>query len=193
MSIILVGTITIGLLTRFSFHDNLSQENYINNTDLNIEIIPELNGAFQDDKINNLDDLISSADIIIKASVPPNTPRENKTDMTISTLTVKQVYKGNLKSDTLSVMEPIYYFSDGDYIASIDGYYWMQYETDYILFLTELKDAHWGNDKNIYLPTTTRYSKYNIANADDIKNTIPGYSDYIKLRDDVLNEYNQNK
>lgn len=187
MAVILIIAIAVGLITRFSYVDDLSQMEYMDNDEKRTELIAELNGVYIDDKIDSIEDLVETADVIVKVTVSPDYDRVYNTDMTISYVDIIDIYKGDIEGKTASVIEPIFYFADGDYIASINGYSWMKEEEEYILFLTKLKDAHLGNDEYIYIPTTARYSKYSINSPDDLTKSILGYSKYISLRDEVLN------
>lgn len=184
-SIVMVVVVIIGLVTRNSMVDDLSQSQYIDK-DIMLQVWPEYNGVFKDDEIKTFDDLKESAEIIVKVKVDPDNKRTYFSDMTVSTVDVIQVYKGNIEDASISVIEPIFYYTEGNYIASIEEYYWMREDTEYILFLKKLKDAHIGKHQMIYLPTTGRYSKYNINASDDLQGGATGYYKYIEFRDIVL-------
>lgn len=193
-SVVLILTIIIGIFTRQSFVDNVSQEPYIDNEDVNVMITHEYNDVYKDYMVKTISDIEDLSDIIVKVSVDNNDLRNYFCDMTISKVKVEYVYKGNINENKINIIEPIYYTPEGDFAMSTDGYYWMRSGNEYILFIDELNDIGIGDDNKIYIPTTSLFSKYNINNTDDLAENAEGYNIryYIMYKEfwqDIVSKY----
>jgi hypothetical protein len=184
--------IAAALVTRGSFVDDISQKSYIDSDEKEIKENLDLNDAFKFRDVDYLSELIESADAIVKVKVNADSERNFFADNTISEVSVMDVYKGNIEDESISVIEPVYYWAEGDVILATEGYYWMREGQEYILFLQELEDAHLGNHKMIYLPTSTKFSKYNIKEADDLETSSNRYVLYSRMREQVLDYVGEN-
>lgn len=188
---ILIITIIIGIITRQSFEDNISQKPYIDNDEIKVMITHEYNDVYKDYMIKTLSDVESLSDVIVKVSVDESSARDYFSDMTISRVKVEKVYKGDISENEINVIEPIYYwYNDVEgFIMSMDGYYWMRQENEYILFMNELDDLCIGEDDKIYIPTTSLFSKYNVNCSDDLAENAEGYNKlYYKMYKDFWDE-----
>lgn len=180
--LVILAAVAVGIVTKNSYYDDMSQWEYIDNENIKVVLAPILNDVYTDYTISNAKNLEETVDVIVRVSVKRDAERKRVDSNTVSTVDVVEVYKGEVETDTISVFEPIYYFPEGDYVMSTEGYYWMRADNEYILFLRQLEDVNFGQHKLIYLPTTARYSKYNVAAADDLKET----GMYMKLRREIF-------
>lgn len=188
---ILIITIIIGIITRQSFEDNISQKSYIDNDEFQVMIIHEYNDVYKDYMMKTLSDVEAYSDVIVKVSVDESSTRDYFSDMTISRVNVEKVYKGDISESEINIIEPIYVFSseEKDFIMSMDGYYWMRQGNEYILFMNELDDLCIGEDDKIYIPTTSLFSKYNVNCSDDLAEDTEGYNKlYYKMYKDFWDE-----
>lgn len=163
-----------GIQTKKSFINNVDVRNTLSEKNIKVQISsyePDITNSFIDtDDISSLSDLITESPIIVKVKVKKNMKRELYYFCSTTYVDVLEVYEGSMDNNTtISVFEPIFTFNmeNQPYIYSLDGYNYMNEEDEYILFLRKLKDIHYSRYDNIYIPTTTIYSKYNVN--DDIK------------------------
>lgn len=186
--IITVATIVVAIVTKLSFVNNVDQRIYMNGN-YRVSLMPDLNEVFLDNQIKNMENLEEVSDVIVRVKVDLEEERKFNSDMTITNVKIVEVYKGNVEEDDIYIIEPVYYFTSGDYIISTQGYYWMNDEDEYILFLEKVKDAHFGEQEYIYLPTTTLYSKYNMNKADDLEHAAKGHKIYQEIYEAVCEKY----
>ncbi len=185
---VLFASVIIGIITRNSFIDNLEQRKYMNGS-YEIQIAPDLNNVYYSGYVDNIDDIEEISDVIIRAKVKSNTDRKYNSGMTITNLDVLEIYKGEIETEDIYIIEPICYLNEAGFISSIMGYYWMNDNDEYILFLDKHKDAHLGDYDDIYIFTTIQYSKFNLSVPDDMKNAQVQYPIYDKLYEEIKQEY----
>ena len=156
----------VGKVTADSYIDNVELEDYLSNPDLKVGYCgigydAERDRGFVDPgEVESVKDLIAEDTVIVKAKLNCNFQRKLYYECILSELDVLAVYKGNLnKEDMISVFEPVDCYSKIK-MDCTDGYSMMQDGTEYILFLKPLKNTYYGDDKYVYAPSSTTYSKY---------------------------------
>lgn len=180
--------IVVGIFTRKSYVDDIEQRQYMNGG-YRIESIPlGSDDVYEDERIRSFEELENQAEVIVRVRVNKDERREFNMNLTITNVEVVEVYKGDVEEENIYVIEPIYYYSEGDYIFS-QLYYWMNEEDEYILYLDKIKDMHLGKQEYIYNPTTLHLSKYNTDKDDDIVNTPGYYYRYYEFRQNVMDKY----
>ena len=185
---ILIVSVLIGIVTRNSFIDNLEQREYMNGN-YEIQIAPDLNNVYYSGNVDNVNDIEEISDVIIKAKVKSNVDRNYNSGMTITNVDVLEIYKGEIGTEEIYIIEPICYLSEPGFISSVMGYYWMNDNDEYILFLDKCEDVHLGGYDDIYIFTTIQYSKFNLSIPDDMKNAQVQYPIYDKLYEEIKQGY----
>lgn len=149
----------------------------------------------------NLDEIEASADLIVRATFTgERTTEEYKDDAgniynneSISTLEIKEVFKGDYSEKTVKIYEPGYL--EGETYSTIEGYNWVDRDGDYILFLRKSKNG-------LYTPAGMYQGKYDLAKPSKVNNEINKTdinSEYLgdnvdhfnKLKQEVLAKYGE--
>lgn len=186
--IIFTGVVIVGIMTRNSYINNVDISNYSEKDNVYLEITDHTEDVTKDFKnlneIKTLKDLEANTPIIAKVKVNPNSKRDQYYLTTLTNVQVLDVYKGSIPYKNIDIFEPISGMSledpKEDFISSLDGYNLMNDGKEYIVFLKELKDVNYSENKTVYMPTTTILSKYEVSN-DTINKLKP--DDKIKYSD----------
>ena len=168
--IILLAMIMLAFNVRQSFVKDTDINLYINDKNILCTILEHQEDITKDfiknEEISKLEQLEEMSPVIVKVKVDSNSPREIYEEATLTKVTVKEVFKGNLDKESIYVFEPFYMLTNPPIIInSLDGYNVMDKDLEYILFLREMKDSNYTPDDTIYMPTTTLLSKYSINNT----------------------------
>lgn len=168
--IILLSMIMLAFNVRQSFVKDTDINLYINDKNILCTILEHQEDITKDfiknEEISKLEQLEKMSPVIVKVKVDSDSPREIYEEATLTKVKVKEVFKGNLDKDSIYVFEPFYILTDTPIIInSLDGYNLMNTDSEYILFLRDMKDSNYTPDDTIYMPTTTLLSKYSINNT----------------------------
>lgn len=128
---------------------------------------------------NNLKELENSSDIIVKGYFNGDRAIDSDKDLvgpsSISKFEVKEVLKGDLKEDTISVLEP-FKIEKGNF-SNVEGYIPMEEDHEYMLYLRPNNTS-----KGIqYSIVSLNFGKYNISNNTGVS----AYSRQITSFDEV--------
>ena len=154
----------------------------------------------------NLEELDENTPIILKGNFIGNRKIDEDTNIvgpsTISEFKVDEVYKGNIESSIISVLEP-FEIIDNDF-TNIEGYIPMKENNEYILFLRE-NDTSEGKQYTIKFISFGKYStskednvvnqKSNIKYLEEVKDSefISESQEicdtYINIKGEVLDKY----
>lgn len=165
---IILICIAIGRITAKSYIDNVELSDYLKNTDLKVaycgmgyDEVTNM-GFIDNDKVENINDLIQEDTIVIKAKLSQTFQRKIYYECILSELVVEEVYNGKIeKGSIISCFEPVDCGFQNQMLCT-DGYSMMQEGQEYILFLKTIRDTFYSADKNVYVPNSTLYSKYPI-------------------------------
>lgn len=165
--LVLIGIcIGVGRVTAESYIDNVKLEDYLKREDITIAYydmgFDEVTnrGYLDNDEIKELDDLMEQDTVIVKAKINDNVKRELYYECILSQVQIIEVYQGSIEGDEyINIFEPVD-CGFKDQILCADGYSMMQSGEEYILFLKTLQNTYYGDDKYVYAPSSTRYSKY---------------------------------
>lgn len=168
--IILLAMIMLAFNVRQSFVKDTDINLYINDKNILCTILEHQEDITKDfiknEEISKLEQLEKMSPVIVKVKVDSDSPREIYEEATLTKVKVKEVFKGNLDKESIYVFEPFYILTDPPIIInSLDGYNLMNTDSEYILFLRDMKDSNYTPDDTIYMPTTTLLSKYSINNT----------------------------
>jgi hypothetical protein len=159
-------SIIVGRCTAKSYINNVILEDYLSNSNLKVEYCDmgydyDTNKGFIDgNKIEDIQDLESGSDIIVKVKLNENYIRQIYGECILSQVEIEEVYKGDLKiGEKLNVFEPDACVLK-DCMLATDGYSMMQDDCEYILFLKTLPNTFFGKGDFVYAPSSTTYSKY---------------------------------
>ncbi|MBO5425229.1 MAG: hypothetical protein J6A25_06930 [Lachnospiraceae bacterium] len=189
--IVLIVVFCLSFAVRKSFINDLEQRQYMNNN-YPVEHHADLNGAYYSGDIREVSTLEEISDVIVRVSVNKEIPRNYNMEMTITNVDVLEIYKGNIATEDIYVAEPICYVNEGDFVGAMIGYYWMEEETEYILFLNRVQDVHLGEYDDIYINSTLMYSKYNTKEPNDLDTVPGGHYFYDELWKKVMAVYGSN-
>lgn len=184
--IILLGNFILAFNISQSFIEDTDINLHINNKDISYESVEyeeDITKSFiKNEDIANLDRLEKISPIIVKAKVDDSAKREIYEGTTLTKVIIKEVFKGDLNQDSMYVFEPFDCYNEDNlsYLYSLDGYNIMNEDSEYILFLREIKDSNYTPDDNIYMPTTTLLSKYPAKNKMLISNNFNLINDQVK-------------
>lgn len=184
--LILVCAFIIAILTRLSYEDDLNQEQYFNDPSVKVCEDFDINEIYLDSYIKCCDDLFENSDVIVLVNKESDSIFNSGS--TISKVKVKNVYKGEIGEDYIYIIEPIYYFKDGNYILSVNNYQNMKNNNEYVIFLKKYESCNICDSKYIYTFTTSVTSKYNIESAVDLNKTHREYMQYEKFREYILEQ-----
>lgn len=170
ITIILLAMIMLAFNVRQSFVKDTDINLYINDENVLCMILEHREDITKDfiknEEISKLEQLEKISPVIVKVKVDSDSSREIYEEATLTKVNVKEVFKGNLDKESIYVFEPFYILTDPPIIInSLDGYNLMNTESEYILFLRDMKDSNYTPDDTIYMPTTTLLSKYSINNT----------------------------
>ena len=132
---------------------------------MSVEFEEDITKSFTKNKdISKLEQLEKISPIIVKVKVDDSASREMYEETTLTKVIIKEVFKGELDQNSIYVFEPFDCYNEDNllYLYSLDGYNIMNKNSEYILFLREIKDSNYTSDDSIYMPTTTLLSKYSI-------------------------------
>lgn len=166
--IILLGVFLLAFNIRQSFIKDTDINLYTNNKDISymsVEFEEDITKSFTKNKdILKLEQLEKISPIIVKVKVDDSASREMYEETTLTKVIIKEVFKGELDQNSIYVFEPFDCYNEDNllYLYSLDGYNIMNKNSEYILFLREIKDSNYTSDDSIYMPTTTLLSKYSI-------------------------------
>lgn len=213
ISLFLVITVAVvtGFLTAASFQHDNSFGNYLDRTDLilNLDENKDLISPYFYNEIHSLEQLMNESPYIVK--VKPNMERESYASAVRSAVQVLDVYKGGdhaevRKGSRLYIYEPSYFFSS--VYNSFGGYQIMKANEEYILFLKPLSIpkgyTYKGDEAITFVPVSTYYGKFRSSNRQRTpsrgiltqQKADEGYP-YVKVKDweiittkpDILNTY----
>ena len=170
ITIILLAMIMLAFNVRQSFVKDTDINLYINDENVLCTILEHREDITKDfiknEEISKLEQLEKISPVIVKVKVDSDSSREIYEEATLTKVNVKEVFKGNLDKESIYVFEPFYILTDTPIIINLlDGYNLMNTESEYILFLRDMKDSNYTPDDTIYMPTTTLLSKYSINNT----------------------------
>ena len=220
MIIIVAICAIVGRVTANSYVDNVDLQEYLAKENITIAFCdmgydPDTNKGYLDnDKIYEVDDLITEDAIIVTAKLNNAFKRKLYYECIFSEVEILEVYAGDLKAgETISVFEPVDCGFENQILCT-DGYSMMQEGEEYVLFLKKLKNTYYGEDDYVYAPSSTVYSKYSINDTmpklftydeleeeenlylyDKIKNQDVylydkgNYEKYVELKKEVLERY----
>lgn len=158
----------IGRITAKSYVDNTNLDDYLEKENVSVAYCDmgydavTNQGYLDNDKIKELDDLITKDAVIVRAKLNDSIQRELYYECVLSQVQILEVYQGNVEVGTyINIFEPVDCGFNNQMLCT-DGYSLMQLEDEYILFLKSLKNTYYGEQKYVYAPTSTRYSKYAI-------------------------------
>lgn len=168
--VVLLAMIMLAFNVRQSFVKDTDINLYINDKNILCTILEHQEDITKDfiknEDISKLEQLEKMSPVIVKVKVDSYSPREMYEEATLTKVTVKEVFKGNLDKESIYVFEPFYMITNPPIIInSLDGYNVMDKDLEYILFLRDMKDSNYTPDDTIYMPTTTLLSKYSINNT----------------------------
>lgn len=166
----LLAMIMLAFDVRQSFVKDTDINLYINDKNILCTVLEHQEDITKDfiknEEISKLEQLEKVSPVIVKVKVDSDSPREIYEEATLTKVTVKEVFKGNLDKDSIYVFEPFYMITNPPIIInSLDGYNAMDKDLEYILFLRDMKDSNYTPEDTIYMPTTTLLSKYSINNT----------------------------
>lgn len=220
--LLLIGIcVIVGRITAKSYIDNTLLDDYLGKENVSIAYCdmgydPLTNQGYLDnDNIIDLDDLITKDAIIIRAKLNDSFQRELYYECVFSQLQILEVYQGDIEvGKCINIFEPVD-CGFKDQMLCTDGYSLMQSGDEYILFLKRLKNTYYDDEKYVYAPTSTRYSKYAINDRiprlftyeelegfsslqyySEVKNEEvylyekEDYEKYLSLKEQVLEKYN---
>lgn len=129
---------------------------------------------------SDLDELEGSSEVIVKGSFTGSRKIDEDESLigpsTVSEFKVNKIYKGNVDTDLISVLEP-YEIVKKDFI-NIEGYIPMDKDAEYLLFLRG-HDTDYGKQYSII---SISFGKYNLSN----NKTIQVHQKSIDYLDEVL-------
>lgn len=158
---ILIICAVIGIIVRHSFQNDLSPCMYIDNPRYKARIDYDMNNCYiLPEAVEDLDDLESPSDVIVKIKVNSENERYMHTGQTVTEANIMEIYKGDIEAEKIYILEPIYYFKAGDRVCSTEGYYWLREDEEYIMFLKRYEDIHVGKAKYIYIPVCAAYGQF---------------------------------
>lgn len=209
--IILIGAFMLAFNVRNSFIKDTDINLYINDKDILYTLYEHEEDVTKDfirnEKISTLKELEKTSSLIVRVKIDNSAPREIYEGATLTKANIKEVFKGKLDKDSIYLFEPFDVITyDPVKIYSLDGYNLMGKDSEYILFLKDMKDSNYTPDDTIYMPTTTLLSKftindkivkstgrnlkYNIVkNSDIITDNEKDIKKYNEMKNDVLNKY----
>ena len=183
-----IFSICVGIITKKSYVDNLDQRKYMID-DYIIHRIVAIDEEYYCGDITEISDIEDISDTIVKVRIDSNNDRIYKKNNTLTLADIVEVYKGDIDTESIYIIEPIYYFQAGDCIMCYEGYYWMYDEDEYILFLNKQKDPNLCEHDDVFVLTTTNYSKYNITTDTKTDNSQKYSTIYNELYKSVLEKY----
>lgn len=179
------GFICAGI-TRFSYVDDVDQRQFANDPTIKVEENIDINGVYADDLVYKYQELLDNSEVIVKVHRDKDAKAEVNSGATITKVKVLDTIKGDVDDKYIYVLEPIYYFREGDYMLSMNHYKLMSDDSDYILFLNKYNSFNVCESPYLYIHTTTSTSKYNVNLADDVDKTRDDYWKYCKFREQLF-------
>lgn len=158
----LTTCVIIGIIVRHSFHNDVSPRMYIDNPRYKVRISSSApnNCYILPEAVEDLNDLESPSEVIVKIKVNSNNERYMHSMQTVTEANVMEIYKGDIEDEKIYILEPVCYFKEGDFVISTDGYYWLREDEEYIMFLKKYEDIHIGKAKYIYIPVCAAYGQF---------------------------------
>lgn len=172
-SVVLVLAIGVGLMTRFSFAQDIEVGKHMEQPDqytVNLSDDEEFTGIYFDNEMKDLTQLKERSALIVKVKV--SNERLNYMRAILSGVDVLDVYKGNVKKgDRIYVYEPSNFYLESYFVE--EGYNVMQDGQEYILFLKHLPIPdgykYKGKEAISFLPVSTLYAKYPLSSKNETK------------------------
>lgn len=200
--IILLGVFVLAFNIRQSFIKDTDINLYTNNKDISymtVEYEEDITKSFiKNEDISKLEQLEKISQIVVKVKVDDSVPREMYEETTLTKVIIKEVLKGELDKSSIYVFEPFDCYNGDNllYLYSLDGYNIMNENSEYILFLREIKDSNYTPDNSIYMPTTTLLSKYSINDKMLKLNNVKLINNQVKYYDvknlDIISDNSEN-
>lgn len=200
--IILLGVFVLAFNIRQSFIKDTDINLYTNNKDISymtVEYEEDITKSFiKNEDISKLEQLEKISQIVVKVKVDDSVPREMYEETTLTNVIIKEVLKGELDKSSIYVFEPFDCYNGDNllYLYSLDGYNIMNENSEYILFLREIKDSNYTPDNSIYMPTTTLLSKYSINDKMLKLNNVKLINNQVKYYDvknlDIISDNSEN-
>lgn len=190
---ILTTCVIIGIIVRNSFQNDVSPRMYIDNPRYKVNIVSNFNNCYiLPEAVEDLNDLESPSDVIVKIKVNSNNERYMHSMQTVTEANVMEIYKGNIEDEKIYILEPVCYFNEGDFVISTDGYYWLREDEEYIMFLKKYEDIHIGKAKYIYMPVCATYGQFCLSkefNDEILELDIENQDKHDKLMHDIIEKY----
>jgi hypothetical protein len=204
LGIMILLSVVFGVFTRFSFANDVSVGNYLENGDtykVSFNDDPAYLGIYFNNSIATLSQLEDQSDVIVKVRL--TNERLNHMRAILSKVNVLDVYKGNdvQKGDSIYIYEPSNFFASSYYVMG--GYNIMHEDQAYIVFLKHIKIPegyrYKGNEAISFIPVSTYYGKYPVKSAEsaivipkekEVSYTQVKDLDVITQEEDVVNKYN---
>ena len=165
LSALIFFSIVLGLMTRYSFKQEVSAEKISNEGDkygVSSQEDDSYLAIYFNNNMDNLSQIKDKSNVIIKAKVTND--RQTYSSATLSEVDVSEVYKGNgiKKGDHIYIYEPSNFINSS--YSTLGGYNLMHGDGEYILFLKNLKIPegykYIGKEAISFMPVSTYYSKY---------------------------------
>lgn len=188
----MIGCVIVGRNTANSFVDNTDYKMYTEKEDYRVYFCEmdyaedEDFGFIADDSIESLEDLQREDVLVVKAKLKKDAKRCLYCESVLSYIEILDVYSGNMKKgDVVGFFEPL--DCRDMQMDATDGYAPMQEEGTYILFLQQLKNTFFGDDKYVYRLANLTYGKYNyddkIPRIFKEEQLEPGYDENLRYKD----------
>lgn len=164
MGLIFAVCLVVGQIVAKSFVDNTDLQEYLDKCDpvicyCDIGYDEDTNVGFLDStKIQDISDLTSNAEVI-KGHLVENKKSSIYYECVLSEVEIDDVYVGGLqKGEHIYVFEPV--DCRRNQLDCTDGYSLMNKKEEYVLFLSKLKNAGYGEGEYVYAPKSTTFGKF---------------------------------